>query len=756
MDNNIDLELYAEDLERDARNEKDFSKKAKLYLSAANTWKEAGNKKGSSYNLSKYHQIEGNICFHKNEFDNAIKHYKEAERLFIGLNMRKDAFLSAGSIIRTYDFKMHQDNFDEYELYFKKCIRTLDRYKKCSTVDKVGKREWPYFNIKISYYTARSKFCAENRNYKLACEYDKKRIEYAEDIYSKYKYPRAKEIITKGNASYWLRKTNLLRQEIQEPIDNLKVAEAYKNAAEFFKETNNIKTSNHCYSDYYKHLAFAYPDNREAFLENIEEAEEFSKKCNNEKQVFFLEGLKHSHFAKSSYNFEERIENLKFAKENFFKSGDKRFAIDHEFLLQYTKYQKYLKEGNYKKAISYLDETIDRSEKVKFPNIFPNKQALIDEKEITRAYYKISTKNFKAASKLLGNWLHKSEDINETKKYKVFDFVKTFMDILSKKRFTNEDLHEIQGLYSSIENKHLGPYLLEVNSLIQAYISLNVNKIQNVNLEPIILKIIEKLTTEKIANDLKKALELQKAIREREWLRKLPIFFEEQFEKNVYFMNDITEEFMDSAFTRFYKLLEKYLSIIVEFNAKIIWRENWRDFLEDNFQKKFDSFTLGNYIDAIIKIRDEGSPLCDKSISNDLFMLLQKHMEIRNKLTHEFSFKEGYSKEILLNEIPQIMYLLHHSFPLCFRVKNDTKKPHYHITLLWNLYPKEIPLYFNNGYLKKDCIYYTEPHQFFDERDNKRMHPEILITGEEISRKIFEEDTHDDLIFVNIKIKKEK
>jgi hypothetical protein len=222
---------------------------------------------------------------------------------------------------------------------------------------------------------------------------------------------------------------------------------------------------------------------------------------------------------------------------------------------------------------------------------------------------------------------------------------------------------------------------------------------------------------------LRRRFEIQRAIEEHDWLLTLPPVFAEKFDSCLYFFSNVLDEYKHTAIREFYVLLEKFLEVIVEFNAKILWRENWKIRLEKeiaNNKKPFEIFTFGDFIQSLSSLKNNEVEFC-KNIPDEIFKLLNNHVEIRNKLTHEF-VKELQGFDIVEDTL-KIMYGLIYAFPTCIKVTDSKKTPWYDAEILWNQLPRRISL-FSNVRLEAEGYYYLKP--ILEAIDNE-VRPKVII-----------------------------
>jgi hypothetical protein len=295
---------------------------------------------------------------------------------------------------------------------------------------------------------------------------------------------------------------------------------------------------------------------------------------------------------------------------------------------------------------------------------------------------------------------------------------------LEKTAHSDEDLRTLETLIQFTRDKGANLKLHDLCSLVYSYVSLSLYRPQDIQLlEKIKLGIIGKVTTEEIANDLRHRTEVQKAIESRDWLLLLPAVFAEKFDQCLYFLGDVLEEFKHIAFKEFYTFLENIVKIAVEFNARMLWPDDWKIRLGEAVtakDKPFEKFTFGDLFQSLRTLKNEQATYC-KDIPEATFDILSAHLEIRNNLTHEFIAK--LPSFDIVRDISKIVLVLLDAFPRCIKVISTKDRPWYHIEILWGQLPKRASAYSDKD-LTTDGYYYIEPNPEIMEN---RLHPKILM-----------------------------
>jgi len=690
----IELESKA----KQAKRMRNYEDAAKFHFEAAKIYKQIGDEKNHKWNLANYYLIKGGNYYFSNQLHEAREEYIKAEKLFLELGLRKPAFKAAFWFVLTFirEEKLRRKYF--IPEYFKYAELLLKKYKEFSNY-----RE--YVEVKIDLYKRRSIKYRLEGNYELAELWAKRCFEAAKEAYSIFKYNGFVKAAVFNEHMYW----NLKAKKFENEKEFEAAAECYRKSAEIISKID-MNTAYDEYINHFKCLAIANKYSKVVFEENIRRAIEFAEKKNDEKQKFYLLGFKYDHFLKFARTIEERIEYLKKAKENYYRAGDISSGKLQEFLLLVNTSQKELISGNYREALGLLNKAIGIAKDVKFPNIIRSPEALEAERYLYTFYLRISEGKFADAADLLDRYLNMSKEMENTRKYKFYEVTKRCIELLSKENLFSKDLFNIEDLLKFVRENKISLNLYKICSLTYSYISLWLNGIRNKEfLEKIKLNIIRNITTEEVAKDLERRIRIQMDIEKYDWLLKLPSPFVERYDYCLYLLENVLEDFRHVVFREFYILLENFLKIIAEFNAKLLWREKWKIELEkyiSNKRKPFEKFTFGDLVQSLKLLKKEKAEFC-KEIAEETFKLLDKHVEIRNNLTHEFINKLPSIN--VTEDIPKIMYSLLGSFPTCLSVKDNRKRPWYDVEILWSQLPRRISLYYEEE-LKRDNCYYIEPN----------------------------------------------
>ena len=726
MSNQKKEEIYemALDLDRKAKKEnQNFERKVILFQKAAEKYKEINDEKNSKWCLGNSYSVKATIHLNKREFKNAIKVYYDAEIIFLELDLMKPAFYCASKRLYSYivEDKTNQTILTKEE-YFTDAERYFNIYKIFS------ENEW-FLSNRIDYYKRKSKISRIEGELEKAEEFSIKCYELAEKGYKKYRKEYFKIAKTINKQMYFNIKAKRFANERE--FEN--AALCYKESGDLLKEFDE-KRAYGDYVNYHKFLAITNKYDKNKLERNLRKAIEFANKIGDEKQINYLLGLKYDHLHRFAKNIDERIELMTKAKEHYYKAEDKSSGILFELFMLYNMSQKELINGNYEKAIKLLNKVEILIPKVKFPNIFYSPKIFEAERFLYFFYNFFSNRNFPDAANSLSQYLKLNEENRDTSKFKYYELVKEGCDFLSKNRFSYSDVRLADKMLQNSKITGINPLTYQFCSLVYSYVIMSFNGIQGKDvLEKIQIKIMNKITTDEVSKDLERKIEVQKAIEELDWFVRLPTIFIESFDQSLYLLYNVLEDFKYTSFKEFYKILEKYIEMIVEFNSKVIWNDKWQFNLEKTIsdeKKSFKYFSFGEMVKSLRLLKEEQICHC-KNLKEETLRLLEKHVEIRNIIIHDLIME--IPEFNIVEDISRIMYELLCTFPLCIEIINIQKKPWYDIKILWSQIPKKVSL-FTELELKKGKYYYLNPT--IEIIDNKLKPKFITDISEETIRTI--------------------
>lgn len=614
----------------------------------------------------------------------------------------------------------------------------------------------------------------EDGDFEKTRKFSREIFEYVEKTYGKNpKEWDIKRIISFNKAIYWRATAEILKGERLER-DNLGIAGHYKEAAQF-SEKYDEKESYKDWGNHFKYRALAFKSNPEKLLKSISKAIEYATKAGDEEAKNYLENLKHDRlFAFSRMgDFEKRISNLKIAKDICHKSGDTKSGKLCEFLISllysYNQLEKATTDEEIKKALSSFEKLIKRAEKedIKFPYLSISKEALEAEKHKLEGEIWWSRGNFSKASESFKEWLRsevakKEADERELKSYEILE---RCSDILSKEDiYSKQEFIKAQSDLSKYLDKQLSKKIFNVVNLLLSRISSHLGGFLDEEfLEKNKMEIIKVLSRKKIIEELEFDQKLEDATKEILWLYELPEdVFGKTFDKKMHDLEGRINrgESVGGVINDFeILLLERYVKIITEFNAKILWKKQWKGYVEKYLEnigrrgKDFYSASFGDYFEILRLIREVGIKRSEfyYNIKEKILNLLEKHVNIRNDIAHgrEVLF-EGKNDAIKLkNEILKIMYSLLQFFPLCLRVETGPfYGSWYKTTLLWGKLSRAVDIEFEEENLNKSEIYYIDRASFSEEQ--RQIEPEVVTTATFLKEFLGIENDFQELIPVEI------
>jgi hypothetical protein len=366
--------------------------------------------------------------------------------------------------------------------------------------------------------------------------------------------------------------------------DNLGIAGYYKEAAQFSEKCDE-KESYKDWENHFKYRSLAFKNRPEKFLENISKAIGYAIKAGDEKARNYLENLKQKRLVAFSYmgNFAICLDNLKEAKEICYKNRDIKSGRLCEFLYYYTLSNKAVEEEKFGDALGTLDKAIkiaDKDVEFPIPNLFSSKDDLIAEQQKVKGKIEWSEGKFYDASTTF-NEVIKSEANERERKY--YEILKNCTDILSKREDTYSEF-DLKYLTKQLNN----PLCSETENVIELlrdrvrYCLKNIP--QSFDLEKNKLDIIKVIGWEELVKKLEWERRVESGIDEREWLSTLPVVtikkadeevtfgFGDEFDRKAGKLYDAMKrkEPIKEEIQGLESLLELYLRILTEFNAKIV------------------------------------------------------------------------------------------------------------------------------------------------------------------------------------------
>jgi len=718
-----------------------------------------------------------------------IKSYKDWENCYKhkALASKKEPEQFFENVLKAIEYATKAEDkeakdFLEKELMYERLItfsriRNLEEYMRefLEIVEKTGKRDF----LPLLTQIASAAHYYKEREIEKSLKFWKDACERAKEIREKYPEENVIERIISLSETYqwrteaerWRMDAELLKET---PLqrNNLSIADDYKKAAQF-SEKYDEKEAYKDWENHYKYRSLAFKNRPEKFLENISKALEYAIKVGDEKARNYLENLKHERLVAFSYmgDFKDCIDNLKKAKEICYKNKDFKSAKLCEFLYYYTLSNKAVKEEKFGDALHALNKVIKIAEDIEFPipKLFSSKDALIAEQHKVKGKKEWSDGKFRDASNSFNEVLKKEANKRDRKHYEI---LKNCADILSKSEdaYSESDLKYLTEQLLYLSDNPLRPETEVVIELLRDRVRYCLRNIhQSMDLEKNKLDIIKVIGGEEIAGKLEWKRRVEDEIEEWDWLSKLPrvtikkadkevtFGFGEEFDRKVHKLDDMMKrkEPVKEEIQGLESLLEFYLRIITEFNAKILWGDDWKRYIEEHIKNKdFFSFTFGECLKIFKLIKKEGMKKYEfyHNIREEVLELLDKHVSLRGDVSHEkkiVSFKGEEPKE-LQREILMIMYSLLPFFPLCFKVESTYYRP-YRATLLWEAYPRDINIGFERE-LNEGEFYYMDQKSFEDQiqkhPDERYIEPEVVTTATSLKEYLGIKNEFSELTFV--------
>jgi hypothetical protein len=703
-----------DDKAKNAKNAKKYDEAAECHLKAAEIYKNIGDEKNWKFNCANYYSTVAQTYSVNHNHDKAEEYFKEAENLFIELNIPDPAFYCATKLINSisrrlkYEIDFLQEFIELIELF-------IDRYKNFGN-------DINYNDVKLKYFSAKSTKYRLERKFELSEIWAKECYDLAKKMFIKYGNEYYRTVSINNQHLYFTLRAKRYRAEKKWEESAI----CSKKAAKIMYEIDKKKASMDCIN-YYKSLAILNKYRKDLFISNMDAAIELSSKYDDLKQYNYLQGFKYDGLTRFTQDTSKRLKLLGNAKTHYYKAGETLLGKRTEYFIFYNLSKKLLSEGKYEQSIQYFDKTISQSKYVDFPNVVPSKDILKNERYFHEFYFHISLAKFPIASKMIKNWLREGKDLENTKKYKFYEILGFCCELLCKQQITRKDLFLLENYIYSVQENNLGLILFDVCSLTYTNISLIFYNIKDVSTSKnnIELEIIKKITTEEAAKYVENSLKIKSAVEEREWLKELPSKYAEKFDECVFYVKNSVEGHKNGAYMEFYKLIENFIKVIADFNARVSWGNEYKFKLEtkiaemNNLNKKpFDVFTFGDFVNSIKILKEERSRFCIE-IPDITIELLERHINIRNNLAHELD--SDFLKIDIVKDSSEIIYNLLPSFPTFIEIKDINKKPWYNAEILWNDFPKYINVYHEIDIDKGS--YYAEPKiQILDDQ----VSPEIL------------------------------
>ena len=708
--------LEFEEKAKEFKKAKDFKKAADFHLQASKLWARIKNFKNQKWNLANYFFCKASLSFDKPE--TAKRYYLLSEKFFQGIALIEPAFYAAYKAA-TSEAKSVNDKNESLRLLVESLDLLMEKYANLSDNELYVEKKILHLFLKFKLYRGLG-------DYERAEFWIGESFKRAQEAYRKFRKKKFWESAIFKEHQYWN-----LKAKIQEARkDFLKAAEFYRKSAEVIRKLNESRAIDE-EINYYKCIAIANKYNKEAVKENLEKAISLAKKRGDKQQEDYLTALKFDHLSKFESDLERKIHLIKKAHEFYLKAKDERTARSLRFVLFFLLSKKLLRERKYEESLNYMKKAIKHSKYTNFPNLVASREILESEKSFHEAYVYFYRGEFDRAAEKFEEWLTIRKDMEGTRRYQIYKNLATCCRILSKEEPNYEELYLVEELLSTVRKNKISLRLYYVAALVYSYITLFINGLRKKEiLEEIKALIVDKMTTESLF-DLESRFKVQMAVERREWLLKLPSVFAERFDHCLYILRNSLPDFRHIAYREFLLLLENYLKVVVEFNSKLIWKEDWKSELPkliSQNSKDVERFTFGDLVESAAKLGEMEGCLLSK-VSPEIFSIMREEVPLRNKLSHELSLElGGISDEGIEEKMAKIMQELSVAFPLCLEIFSNSRYPIYDAKILWNLIPKRVSVFYDNKEVLSKGIYYALPENFVGDRLNLKtlLRAEVL------------------------------
>jgi len=728
----IELEFKALMLENKAKNTKNSCERVHLFNEALKIREKLGHRTSAVFCLAnlRFSQasclvqkcVSGREELSEQTIKRIGKFCFEALSLFLELGIFEFAVNSLALYMKAYSLMCKQRGRYEYSQDYISLIESgIKKIKELKTEDELlrikgyAKLMYNYHNQKSIYLSRLGAIDALRES----CHHLEKAIEYAKLISpSKVKTLQA----------YLLRrKIKILKSENASPEQ---IAKLYLEAAQLSRELGNKKVELEDYADYHKYMAYHFLEKGDlpTFWYHIEKSIKFNELAENSKGYHFVKAIYLREKALRSSTINERLKLLQLAKEEFFKADAKKSGYYLEFRLALEYAKRAQKEGDLEEVINNLRNATKKAEKIGV-----NKAPLVCEINRTRAMMAISKGDYSRAYSLWKEYMDSLAKIaRETAFFERMKHIGSILGFLSKKYFQRGDLMEISKNLLDVATKRQGLFLFDAYSLLQSYATMIFHGIEDVH---ILSALRNKISSILIGHEKQQIVERDlaqlKTLSEYEWFLKFPLFIIQEYENFEWFAYDCPSDMKHLACSMFYaRVLEPLLRIIVEFNAKVVWRDKWKDELNKVVaDRDFERYLLSDLVNIIKKLKS--IPLCHCSyLDKEIIDLLEKHVHIRNSLAHGETVEVNFNE--FKEEIKRILHGLRVCTPTILQIR-EKRAYGYRTSIIWGHFPRHVQLITKHD-LKENSYYYSTP---FVVMEGTRVirDPPILISAYEVYRR---------------------
>ncbi|HNV01157.1 MAG TPA: hypothetical protein PKK60_01885 [archaeon] len=644
--------------------------------------------KGYYYHSANYNSLMGGKNFSEENYSLARKNYFLAIEFFEKLESYNPAFHCWSSVLNTFPKEIDKgvDNLIDFEKNFNKFIYDYEKKK--------GIKEEEFVDLVGFVYKKLSMYFRKRKNFEKSDLYSKKAI----DLYSKLSGVNLNSSMKYG--LLWSRYFQLqssikkLKSSGVSIDEKLVVYEKLKKEGESavleIKDPVEKEKFNKVYlndlAQYHKFLALKNKYDKENFILNIDKAIEYSKETDDSNSVEYLSAIKLEHLAIFEKDFKIKIDLFSKAKDSYYKLGFKEVAKQIDLLIKYTYLVDKVKIGDYDSAINLIDQISKEIKNLKSYN--PILSDLYKERYLLLARKAIFSEDWDVAQKNIQIWLDESIDSDGTKKYLFNSAFFEIVKAMSLKGVSIESLSKIENDLLKIKLNNLGMEVYNLVSLVYSFLVLKkLGVVSESVLNEIRLSIIKIATDEHFSSELKNDSRIKVALEEKEWLSRISMNLIEVYDKNDYFLSDVQEEFKDSAIQRFYKFIENLFVNFLSYTMQKNWGENWESKCVSIIDKEIYKWTFGEQVIFLKALVSEGVKF--ELIDDNFLKLLDSHVTVRNKLTHNYS-ETSFAEKI--DEIKKIIFVIVQNSPILIKVISDKKAPWYCVEADWGKVQKRFDI----------------------------------------------------------------
>jgi len=700
-------------LENQGKQTWDLDKKAELFFQAAKIRKSLGHYEAESFCLANYEYATGLKLLKQKETNKAANHLWRSTELFINLENAWMSLQALHCFIRAYsstskDFSWK--NLERVELAISKIQEFLDEsdpLRNSST----------YLTIKLRLLEQKAILLKKQKT----VESLKKSITLQEEAKKLAKILGKQGIVDRLEIFTVLAKIRIARLQSKDPLE---ISKLYFLAAELSKKKGKERHYLENLCDGHKFMALHYLDesNFPAFFDHVDKSLEYARQAENDASYWFVLGLKNRVEANLEKQFGRKLKCMKLAKECFYKSGDKRTGKIAEFHMHLARANHLIKNGKFD---AYLKELVKVSRTAK--SLGYNIEVFEMEKARVQALLEIMKGNFSDAAVIYKRYVQELKKIGgETKFYERMNYICKAIEYLSRSYFTKQDVIEIADSIKYVSEKKLGEFLFDAYTLLSTFVSTYTYSLLDASMLNDLRNQIARLILGQEENGfLGKKIEDLKYLSQFEWYLKYPEHIISNYENFEWFLCDCPPDLKDTAFDLFYRqVFEPLLRIIVEFNSKLEWKNNWKLELDRITQdsRPVEKYSLGLLVRCIRELKRGSHNYCNQ-LSEKTLMLLDKHVEIRNKLTHA---TVSIDENLMKREVRSLLYELRICTPVLLLIQ-QRRSFGYRTRLLWRRSPYQVQLKISEP-LQENTIYYTSP---FIVGKGREIIPEVLIAARE-------------------------